>query len=446
MGSEVPGPFPVANATASYWRSEPHTLDEHRSTPELPDRSDIVVIGAGFTGATAAYYLLEDNGNPRPSVTLLEAREACSGATGRNGGHLRPDIFLQVLDHIQLYGTDVANEVAQFEVANAKAIKDLIHQEHIECELRECTTADVFLDDQVADRLKQQYDELLAVCPTMKDVTYHGLAEANELTSVKGAKAAFTFSGATVWPYKLVLGLLEKALRNGLNLQTRTPVVNVSETADHDGYWSVSTPRGNIKARQVVFATNAYTGGILPQYSDSIIPVRGLMGRIVPAQGASSIKPLLHSSATRYSGYGYDYHGVQPDGSLIVGGAFVPYSNHPLRYNTADDSTLYEGSEELFDGWLQRSFDGWETTATRVEETWTGVMGYTSDQLPHIGKVPGKTGQFVCAGFNGHGMPNVFLCAKSIVQMVQTGCSFSETGVPTCYETSFTRLQKKRQQ
>lgn len=73
--------------TDSKYRSE---LDSHRSTPDLPEKQDIIIIGAGFAGAALAYYLLKDTASSKPSITVLEAREACSGATGRNGAYALP--------------------------------------------------------------------------------------------------------------------------------------------------------------------------------------------------------------------------------------------------------------------------------------------------------------------------------------------------------------------
>lgn len=172
----------------------------------------------------------------------------------------------------------------------------------------------------------------------------------------------------------MVLGILERAVQNGLNLQTHTPVLEVSEATDQDGYWTITTPRGSTKARQLIFATNAYTSSILPQYGGSITPVRGLMGRITPTQTPGPAGQLLQSSATKYRGFEYDYHAVQPDGSLVVGGAFVPCREHPSRYGVVDDSTLYEGIDGLFEGWMQRCFRGWENAATKVDSTWTGIM------------------------------------------------------------------------
>lgn len=83
-----PSPPPVPDSTISFWRSTPSPLDDYRSTPELPAEVDIAVIGAGFAGIAAVYHVLnlcKARGIPPPSILILEARQACSGATGRNG-------------------------------------------------------------------------------------------------------------------------------------------------------------------------------------------------------------------------------------------------------------------------------------------------------------------------------------------------------------------------
>lgn len=85
-------PFPVPNATVPYWRSQLHELDDFQSSETLPAEQDIVIIGAGYTGTALAHYLLDGlDDSSRPSITILEARQACSGATARNG-KLRPPV------------------------------------------------------------------------------------------------------------------------------------------------------------------------------------------------------------------------------------------------------------------------------------------------------------------------------------------------------------------
>ncbi|KAL7625391.1 hypothetical protein AAE478_004609 [Parahypoxylon ruwenzoriense] len=444
------GPYPVPNATIPYWRTELHELDSHRSTPRIPEEQDIVIIGAGFAGAALAYYLLKESNKSsirKPTITILEAREACSGATARNGGHLRPDLFVGVADRMQAAGLETANEVALFEVANAKAISELVEEEGVACDLKPVTTGDVFVDVAEAANIMKLWDAMSKLdCPTLKDVAYHGPEDAEKVTGIRDAKAAFTYTAATLWPYKLVMHLLAVAVKQGANLQTHTPVDSVSGTVDSDGYWTLSTPRGTTKAKQVIFATNAYISALLPEYDDAIYAARATVCRVIPSQQRLSPEiPLGSCGLEMKSPSSIDsYYGLRPDNSLIVGGARSAYfySRRAQWYRNFDDSTLIEHTREYFDGWASRTFADWRETPVEMDRMWTGIMGYSADGVPHIGHVPSKPGLYICAGFNGHGMPNVLLCAKGLARMIKDGTSFSETGVPTCYQTSATRLRK----
>lgn len=84
--------FPAPNGMLPYWRTEPHPLDNYQSTEALPNESDIIIVGAGYAGSSVAYHILEQikPGSKPPSITILEARHACSGATARNGKIMRP--------------------------------------------------------------------------------------------------------------------------------------------------------------------------------------------------------------------------------------------------------------------------------------------------------------------------------------------------------------------
>lgn len=79
-------PQPATGYTKPFWRTSLHPLDSHQGTPDLPSETDILIIGGGYAGASAAYHLFPENQTSNlPRVVLLEARELCSGATGRNG-------------------------------------------------------------------------------------------------------------------------------------------------------------------------------------------------------------------------------------------------------------------------------------------------------------------------------------------------------------------------
>jgi hypothetical protein len=84
--AQIPVSLPCANPTVSYWQDPPDAMADHRSTPDLPSTADTVIIGSGITGAAVAWNLLQ---GPNPgTILMLEARQACSGATGRNGNPL----------------------------------------------------------------------------------------------------------------------------------------------------------------------------------------------------------------------------------------------------------------------------------------------------------------------------------------------------------------------
>lgn len=70
----------------------------------------------------------------------------------------------------------------------------------------------------------------------------------------------------------------------------------------------------------------------------------------------------------------------------------------------------------------------------------TRYSQYTADMMPHIGEVPSKPGQFVMAGFNGHGMPLIFLSSKGLAKMLLDGVPFEQTGIPRLFKTTAERV------
>ncbi|KAL1962876.1 hypothetical protein VTN77DRAFT_9054 [Rasamsonia byssochlamydoides] len=436
-------PFPVPNSTLSFWRTQPHDLDSHRSTEELPAECDIVIIGAGYAGACVAYHLLDENPSP-PSILILEAREACSGATGRNGGHLKPSPYQVIINNAPKYGREAAVELAKFETAHIPAMKQLVEKEGIDCDFHITRAVDVLLDDGYCDEVKQGYDDLVKVgVDTVLDVEYIPGSKAERISGVKNAKGCLSFTACHIWPYKLVLHLLKIAVSRGVNLQMHTPVSEVSAAPDPStGRWTVVTQsRGSIRAKKVVYATNAYTAALAPQYAGKIVPVRGICSRIVTPEDNKPAPHLPNTYSLRWSAAQYDYLIPRPDGSIIVGGARRDYLSYPKNwYNNVDDSKLIESAKHYFDGYMQRHFRGWENSGAYTDRVWTGVMGYSSDYLPHVGHIPSKPGQLIIAGFSGHGMPQILLSAKGIAKMIRDDIPFEETGIPRLYRTTKERL------
>ena len=152
--------WPVPDPLPSCWIAETQPLDDFRSSDDLPSAADVVIIGSGFAGVATAYHLLNDNPDP-PSIVLLEARKICSGATGRNGGHIKPDLFYTAAKHANMYGAAEAAEIAAFETANLYAVKDLVELEQIDCDFHLTRGLDVFLDPEHAKDTEETYRRLV---------------------------------------------------------------------------------------------------------------------------------------------------------------------------------------------------------------------------------------------------------------------------------------------
>lgn len=170
------------------------------------------------------------------------------------------------------------------------------------------------------------------------------------------------------------MALLSIVISKGVNLQTHTPVSSVSETRDSSGRWSVHTSRGTIKAKKVVFASNAYTAGIAPQFKEKIVPVRGICSRIVTPKEKPA--PMLSTTMSMRYGPGlYDYLIPRTDGSIIVGGGKQRFWEDPKHwYGVTDDSKLIEPASDYFDGLMQKHFRGWEESGAYTDKVWTGSM------------------------------------------------------------------------
>ncbi|TVY84161.1 putative oxidoreductase OrdL [Lachnellula suecica] len=460
-------PFPTKTSIPPFWRSELDPLDEYRSTESLPTTCDVLIIGGGYAGIAAAYHLLcGDKYEPgtKPSVVLVEARQACSGATARNGsntqppfdllsvliscdlgGHLKPSVYGRLPDYIERFGSATAANVADFEWKHIDAIAEVIKKEGIECDFEIVRTFNVYTDREQALKAKNAYLKLKSLGiakETINDLVWTDEDKAQEVSGFKDCVGCFASRAATLWPYKLMMGLLSKAVGQGLNLQTNTPASSIDRELGPNGgkRWKVTTARGPISASKIIFATNGYTSALLPEYENKIIPARGIACHITLPPGTEA--PKLPGSYGILLPRAWDYLNQRPDGSIIVGGARPTFFAQDSEWkNNVDDNTLIDPAAHYFDTYMQRHFVGWENSGAHVESIWTGIMGYNSDGLPRVGQVPGREGCFIAAGFGGHGMPVIWLVMKSLTEMVRYGKKFEQTAVPNIYKTTKERLE-----
>ncbi|KAH8726572.1 FAD dependent oxidoreductase-like protein [Phaeosphaeriaceae sp. PMI808] len=410
--------LPTPTSTSSFWHSEPNEfLLGHRTTEELPVEADIVIVGSGITGASAARYLSEDARAKGKSIVVLDSRDACWCATGRNGGHCQPLLF------------DRGAEVATFELRNVAAVRSYIQANNVPCEWRDVSGCRLFGTENAMAEAEREIAHLQTIAPDIASrVTVIRDKEELKKHQVNPdiVGATLTAGAASLWPYKLVAFILEKLIKEGtINLQTKTPV---TEIASADGKHTLHTPRGTISATTVILATNGYTSALLPHFADLIVPVRGEMSALYPPKGSTLLPNSYGMVGTLGQPENNDdyliqrpYSGVpNPGGHLMFGGGRG--AGHLPTVGVSDDSVIDDDSATYLRGALLKllSLDG-ETAGLeelRAAAQWTGIMGYSRDDHPWVGKVPGKEGLWLCGGYTGHGMPNGTLCGKAVVDMM----------------------------
>ena len=182
-----PSCLPADNPTQCFWQVDGHDLSTHRSTDELPGHSDVVIIGAGYAGVSTAYHLVQELGDSARSVTILEARSACSGATGRNGGHLRPDLYGHIPTYIDRAGARAGAEIAEFEIAHLTAMKKVIEEENIDCDFTLARSFDVWCNRDAAEKAKAVYDYMVSrKFDYMEDVAFYTGANVEGVSDASG--------------------------------------------------------------------------------------------------------------------------------------------------------------------------------------------------------------------------------------------------------------------
>lgn len=148
--------------------------------------------------------------------------------------------------------TDQALKIIAGEIDTLRLTKEVVAKENIQCDFVSCPTVDVAMDDTWAATLKDSYNKFERAGGAVQGVTdiIEDPAEAQRITRVPAARAAGLFQAASMWPYKLVCGLLGVCIERGLKVFTQTPVTGMEVGAD--GTTLLKTSKGHIKASKVV--------------------------------------------------------------------------------------------------------------------------------------------------------------------------------------------------
>ncbi|KAL1743246.1 FAD dependent oxidoreductase [Schizophyllum fasciatum] len=441
--------LPVAQPCLSFWQRSTRNsplLHEGRDA-QLPPSADAVVIGSGISGSLTAYELLRSPDGPK-RVVMLEAREACSGASGRNAGHCRPDAFRGFSAFSKIHNSEQAMKIIAHEKLVLQLVKAFIDTHNIQCDFDYCRTFDVIMGSEFYNYVTASFQAYKEAGGDTSDVAWLDADAAKEATRIPDALGAYEWTAASLHPAKLCQAIINMSKSLGLALFTHTPVTSVISSGLPNAPWTVKTDRGDITTPIVVHATNAFAATLLPQLAGCVTPTRAQAHKLIPTPAYTGERMLTHTYSLRFALHHF-YSVVQRkgDGAIVLGTSRgIPGISEATKREitgSSDDRVVSEELQVDAVNSFKTVFPKWgvEAPGEGIEFGWTGILGMTPDAVPFVGPVPNLSGQYVIAGFNGHGMARIFGCAPGLAQMIMGG-SWEDTGMPEVFRISEDRLRR----
>jgi glycine/D-amino acid oxidase-like deaminating enzyme len=347
---------------------------------ELPPRADVVVVGSGYTGLCAALATVRGGRH----TVVIDAEYAGWGCSTRNGGQVSTSLKPSHDELAALYGAERAFRILK-EGHNALAwIADFVRLEGIDCRFERVGRFH-------AAHNPAQYEELarkLAKQPKGLEVEAHMVPRAEQ----RGELGTDAYHGGAVYaqhaavdPGRYHQGLLQRTIDAGATVIARCPATAIDRGGDG---FRVATPRGVIAARDVVIATNGYTGPTTPWFRRRVIPIGSyiIATEALPADLMARLMPKARVvSDTRKLVY---YYRPSPDRTRILFGGRVAYKETDPRV-----------SAPLLHAEMCRIFP--ELQGTRITHSWVGFVAYTFDTMPHLGR---QDGLHYAMGYCGSGV------------------------------------------
>lgn len=346
----------------------------------LPAASDVVVVGSGFTGLSAALELARAG----REVLVLEAGEPGEGASSRNGGMIGSGHRLMFDDLARRNGAETARAVLGEGLAALEFTAGLIEREQIACHFARTGRFRAACAPAHYDAIGRETERLRKEIGLEAEMVPRGEQHREVATDFYHGGCLYPRHGG-LHPGLFHQGLLDRVIAAGAAIAARTPALGI----DRQGAgFEVATPRGRVRAGQVVVASNGYTGAESPAFRRRLVPISAYMIATEPLE-PTRLKGLIPGGRmiveTRRR---HCYYRLSPDGRrLLFGGRAALHAVDPGR------------SGARLRGFLADLFP--ELASVRVSHSWSGRLGFTMDDLPHIGV---RDGVHFALGYNGSGV------------------------------------------
>jgi glycine/D-amino acid oxidase-like deaminating enzyme len=384
-----------ADQQRSLWLA---TAPHAPATTPIEERvdADIAIVGGGYTGLACAIALVEAG----RSVVVLEAHEIGHGASGRNGGQVIPGLKHDPDDLVARYGREHGEALVRLAGGAADRVFALIAKHGIECSARQCGWIQPAHSAAAARTVVSRCRQWAARRAPVELLAGQRLAS---LLGTDHYRAGWLDRrGGALHPLAYARGLARTALKLGARIHTGTPV---NEIVHHSDEWAAVTPRGEVHARQLVLATDAYSGTLWPELATNQVVVTSVQTATEPLSDAirTTILPGgTVASDTRKLLY---YFRLDGDGRFIIGGR-----------GSATDS-VSQGVYAALHSVAIRMYPG--LTGVPWPYRWYGRVGITRDFLPHLAEL--APGVWTVLGYCGRGVAMATTMGLVLGEMLNGG-------------------------
>jgi gamma-glutamylputrescine oxidase len=356
------------------------TIADRTEYPALDGsrEADVVIVGGGFTGLSAAVHLAAAGVN----VVLLEAYRFGDGASGRNGGQLGTGQRAWAEELEEQYG-----------FTRAKALFDLAEEakSHL-IEFADTHKIDIeYVPGQMSVVHKKRYlkhyqhhAELMATRFDYPHIHYMDAKEtAERLGSTRYLGGTYDKGTGHIQPMKLVVGTARAAAKAGAHLCENTKVTSIKS---ENGRVTVATATGTVTAAKCLIAVNAYGGNLEPVSAAHVMPIRSFIGATVPLGDNSPVLP--GGESVDDSRFVVRYFRRSKDGRLLFGGREAYTADNPLDISTHIRRQIAEIYPALAD--------------IEITQAWGGSVGITLPRQPFVREVMPNV--ISAGGYSGHGV------------------------------------------
>lgn len=357
------------------------------------ETTDVCVIGAGFTGLSAALHLAEAGYR----VILLDAHRVGWGASGRNGGQLAADQRCDQETLEKQYGKAEAHALWELGLASNQLCKTLIQRHHISCDL----TPGIIHADHKPRYLKhsQAYVDKLQTEYGYEHIRYLAQPEIRQLIgSERFYGGSLDTNAAHLHPLNFALGLAQAAQQAGVTIYEHSPVLSYSD----EQQVCITLAEGNIKAAHVILACNGYLDQLNKKVAAKVMPINNYMIATEPLSEAMARQLLRDNHAVADSRFVVNYFRLSADRRLLFGGG----ENYSFKF-PADIKRFVQ--RHMLDIYPQLKH-------TSIDYSWGGTLAITMSRMPYFAKLSEQV--LSVSGYSGHGVAMATLAGKIMAEMI----------------------------